>query len=169
MEIVVRSQGQLQWNARRVRCALGRAGISLRGDKREGDGTTPSGIFPLRRALYRADRLARPATGLPIRALRSDDAWSDDPADPLYNRPVSRPHPFSHEALWRADPLYDVVVVIGHNDDPPLPGAGSAIFMHVAAAGYAPTEGCIALTRADLVALLADCRPGDILTILPPN
>jgi L,D-peptidoglycan transpeptidase YkuD (ErfK/YbiS/YcfS/YnhG family) len=56
-------------------------------------------------------------------------------------------------------------VVLGHNDDPPVPGMGSAIFLHVAREGYTPTEGCVALTREDLVALLERVSVDDALVI----
>lgn len=150
----------------KVRCAVGRAGINFEDSKREGDGTTPCGRFPLRRVLYRADRVQRPMTGLPVQALTPADGWSDDPADPLYNHPVTLPRAYSHEALWRDDGLYDVIVVIGHNDDPVIPGHGSAVFIHVAAPDYAPTEGCVALALADLLELLKTCRPGNSISIV---
>ena len=153
MEILVEPSGFLTWQTHRVRCALGRGGVRI--DKREGDGATPTGAFPLRRLLYRADRLARPVTGLPAEAIRADDGWCDDPKDPAYNRPVRLPFAASHEKLWRDDALYDLVAVIGHNDDPPVPGRGSAIFLHVASPDLAPTEGCIALPERELRALLA--------------
>ncbi len=165
MKILVSPKGYL-YGGGRVRCALGRAGVSAPGAKREGDGTTPSGTFLLRRVLYRADRLQRPMTGLPVQTLQPDDGWSDDPADPLYNRPVKRPHSFSHEALWREDGLYDAIIVIGHNDDPVEPGHGSAVFIHIATTDYAPTEGCVALATEDLLSLLETCEPGYGLTIL---
>lgn len=165
MDIEVSVGGRIAWPGGSARCALGRGGI--RRAKREGDGATPGGTFALRRVLYRADRLDRPTTGLPVRPLHPDDGWSDDPADPLYNRPVTRSHPYGHEALWREDRLYDVIVVIGHNDDPVRPGDGSAVFIHVAAADYAPTAGCVALALADLLALLRACAPGDRITINP--
>lgn len=161
MKIIVTPSGHLYGDTRVLRCALGRAGIKRLDDKREGDGATPSGQFALRRVLYRADRVQRPMTGLPVQALKPDDGWSDDPDDPLYNRPVTLPHPYSHEALWREDGLYDIVVVIGHNDDPVIPGHGSAVFIHLAAPDYAPTEGCVALAIDDLLALLGECQPGD--------
>ena len=88
-----------------------------------------------------------PASGLPVRALAPDDGWCDDPAHGDYNRPVKLPFAASHEVLWRDDHLYDVIVVVGHNDEPPRAGLGSAIFIHCATADYAPTEGCIALDR----------------------
>jgi len=148
------------------RCALGRGGI--RDDKREGDGATPVGCFTLRRVLYRPDRVAPPETTLPITPIDPTDGWCDDPSDPAYNQPVHLPHPASHEEMWRADGLYDVVVVIGHNDDPAVPGMGSAVFMHVAKPDYEPTAGCVALALPDLLALLKDCSPGDRLCIAAP-
>lgn len=162
--------GTLSWptpdGGRTVACALGRAGLSA--DKREGDGATPIGRFPLRRVLYRADRVALPALSLPVAAIEPGDGWCDDPASADYNRQVRLPITASHEHLWRLDSLYDIVVVLGHNDDPPIAGAGSAIFLHVASADYRPTEGCVAVARADLLALLAllaACKTGASLTI----
>lgn len=165
MAIEVMPGGHLRWKGGTVRCALGRGGIRASDCKREGDGATPSGAFALRRVLYRADRIGSPHTSLPVQALCPEDGWSDDPADPLYNTQVKRPHHFSHEALWREDRLYDVIVVIGHNDDPVRPGRGSAIFLHVATDDYAPTAGCVALALDDLLHLLRTSRPGDTLAI----
>ncbi|CAG4915733.1 unnamed protein product [Acidocella sp. C78] len=136
----------------RCRAALGCGGIAAL--KREGDGATPRGLLPLRRVLYRADRLASPACAVPREPLAPDDGWCDDPAHPDYNRLIRRPHPARHEALWREDGVYDVVGVLGWNDDPVVRGAGSAIFLHVARADWSPTEGCIALALPDLQAML---------------
>ena len=152
-DLVVHPPGRLAWRGRRFACALGAGGI--RADKREGDGATPSGRFLLRRVLYRADRLAPPPTALAVAPLTARDGWCDDPADPLYNRFVRLPHGGRHEALWRADRVYDVIVVLGYNDDPVAPGLGSAIFLHVARPDYAPTAGCVALARDDLLTILA--------------
>lgn len=153
-DILVSSAGQLTYGSMRFRCALGRGGCKPAAEKREGDGATPLGRWPIRRLLYRADRLAAPRTALPLAALQLDDGWCDDPAHPLYNRPVTRPFAASHEALWREDRVYDVIGILGHNDDPPVPHLGSAIFLHVATADYAPTAGCVALSLPDLLALL---------------
>lgn len=175
MDILVTAQpgnpqlGMLSWPSpgglRAAACALGRAGLSS--DKREGDGATPIGRFPLRRVLYRADRVILPALSLPAAPIDPGDGWCDDPASPDYNRQVRLPCAARHEHLWRLDSLYDIVVVLGHNDDPPVAGAGSAIFLHVASADYRPTEGCVAVARDDLLALLAECRAGDVLAISP--
>ena len=168
MQIVVNAPGRLDCGALHYRCALGRSGIV--GDKVEGDGGTPSGIYPMRYVLYRPDRLsAPPATGLPVEVLTPDRGWCDDPAHPDYNRPVTLPFAASHEKLWRDDGLYDVIVVLGHNDDPPVPGKGSAIFMHVARPDYGPTEGCVALALPDLLELLADCAPDMSIRINQPD
>ena len=132
----------------------------MRRDKHEGDGATPIGCWPMRRVLFRPDRVPPPDTALPVAALKPEDGWCDDPADPLYNRPVKLPYGARHERLWRDDEIYDVVVVLGHNDDPPRPQAGSAIFLHVARPDYAPTQGCVALAREHLLEVLRAAGPG---------
>ena len=136
----------------RLRAALGRGGV--RAHKQEGDGATPAGLLPLRRALYRADRVARPRTVVPAMPLAPHDGWCDDPAHADYNRPVRLPHDGRHEALWRSDAVYDLIGVLGWNDAPVARGMGSAIFLHVARPDFAPTEGCIALAMLDLRHLL---------------
>jgi L,D-peptidoglycan transpeptidase YkuD (ErfK/YbiS/YcfS/YnhG family) len=147
----------LEFAGLRVRCAIGLGGISSA--KREQDGATPAGRFPLRRVLYRPDQLVPPETGLPINSITKSDGWCDDPADPCYNRPVELPYPASAERMWRPDRLYDIVVVLGHNDDPVVPGLGSAIFMHLADPDYRATAGCIALSLSDLMTVLRHCGP----------
>jgi L,D-peptidoglycan transpeptidase YkuD (ErfK/YbiS/YcfS/YnhG family) len=159
-------QGIMRIGASEVPCALGKGGVAPATDKREGDGASPIGVWPLRRVLYRPDRGPPPVTALPAAPLAPDDGWCDDPADPAYNRPVTHPCPASAERLWREDALYDMIVVLGHNDDPVVPGAGSAIFLHVAAPDYAPTEGCVALARLDLERLLMMAQLGDSLEIV---
>lgn len=135
-------------------CAIGRSGVTPA--KREGDGATPIGCFPLRQVLYRRDRvLAPPACGLPVAAIHPDDVWCDDPNSGSYNQPGRAPVNYRHERLWRSDGLYDVVVIIGYNDQPPIPNHGSAIFLHVARPDWAPTEGCVAMEIGGLLELLA--------------
>ena len=138
---------------RTMRAGIGRGGVRAR--KQEGDGATPAGLLPLRRVLYRADRLAPPRCAVPIEPIAPDDGWSDDPDDPCYNRLVRLPYAGRCEELWRADGLYDVIGVLGWNDSPVVRGAGSAIFLHVARPDWGPTDGCVALALPDLVALLA--------------
>lgn len=154
---------ELYWRGTRVPCALGRSGLVH--DKQEGDGGTPAGRLALRRVFFRPDRLASPASRLSVHAIDPDLGWCDDQAHADYNRPVRLPHPARCERMWRDDGLYDVVVELGWNDDPVVPGMGSAIFLHVADPDFAPTEGCVALRLDDLLTLLAACRPGDCLVI----
>jgi L,D-peptidoglycan transpeptidase YkuD (ErfK/YbiS/YcfS/YnhG family) len=154
---------RLIWPGGAVPCAIGTGGATQR--KAEGDGATPLGRFPMRKLYYRADRLAPPQTGLPVRQLTPDDGWCDDSGDASYNRFVTLPYPARHERLWRADHLYDIIVELGYNDDPPRPDLGSAIFLHLARDDYAPTEGCIALALEDMQALLPSCRAGTILQV----
>ena len=162
----VHADGWAEIGGSRFPCALGEAGVVSGGTKREGDGASPAGVWPLRRLLFRPDRGPAPPTRLPIAALRLDDGWCDAPGDPRYNRQVTLPHAASAESLWREDGLYDLILVVGHNDSPPRPGAGSAIFVHLASEGFAPTKGCVALHRPALERLLAIAAPGDALEIL---
>jgi L,D-peptidoglycan transpeptidase YkuD (ErfK/YbiS/YcfS/YnhG family) len=157
--------GRVAWPGYRTRAALGKGGLLPAADKREGDGASPIGAWPIRRVLYRPDKGPAPKTALPVEAIHREDGWCDAPLDPAYNRPVALPYPASAERLWRDDDVYDLVVVLGHNDDPVIPSAGSAIFLHLARPDYSPTEGCVALARADLEALLALAKPGDVLEI----
>lgn len=158
------TKGLLLAGERALPVALGRAGPALH--KREGDGRTPAGRYRILQVLYRPDRLPRPRTRLPLRAIRPDDGWCDAPGDRRYNRPVTLPYAASHERLWRDDGLYDLVLVLDHNTHPTVAGLGSAVFVHVARQGFAPTEGCVALTRRDLMRLVARLAPGATLTIL---
>lgn len=165
MRLTAFADGRFVSDLGEVRAAFGRGGVVEADAKREGDGATPLGTWPLLRVLYRADRVAAPRTTLPVTPLAPEDGWCDDPADAFYNRPVTHPYPASAERLWREDGLYDVVVVLAHNDAPPVPGLGSAIFLHCARPDYAPTEGCVAVARDDLLAVLREAKPGDALTI----
>jgi L,D-peptidoglycan transpeptidase YkuD (ErfK/YbiS/YcfS/YnhG family) len=148
----------------RLRCAVGRGGVV--DDKREGDGGTPRGAWPLRHVLWRPDRVARPVTSLPALPLVPWDGWCDAPGDVNYNRHVPLPYPASSERLWREDAVYDVIAVLGYNDAPVVDGRGSAIFMHVARDGYTPTEGCVALALPDLLAVLARCGADEVVRVV---
>lgn len=165
MNILVRgkpgaSTGTLSFRGETVSCALGRSGIISNDKKKEGDGATPAGTWPLRRVLYRPDRLSEPATNLATQPIAPADGWCDDPSDPLYNKPTQLPYSASAEELWRDDELYNVCVILGHNDDPVVPHKGSAIFFHVAKGKegkLCPTEGCVALPQETIVRILMNC------------
>ncbi len=144
-------------------CSIGRAGISY--SKSEGDWTTPAGRWPLRYVMYRPDRVVRPLTALPVRQIVPGAGWCDDPASRDYNRPIKLPCPHSHELLWRRDHLYDLLVVLGHNDTPPIPGKGSAVFMHLRPPDGGATQGCVALQQQHLRQILLRSGPGTFLYI----
>jgi L,D-peptidoglycan transpeptidase YkuD (ErfK/YbiS/YcfS/YnhG family) len=148
-----------------VPAVFGKGGAIAAADKREGDGATPLGVWPVRAALLRPDRVAVPNMKLPWRWLRPGDGWSDGVDDPAYNRPVGWPHRFSAEQLWRGDHVYDVIVVLGHNDSPPVPGLGSAIFFHCTRPDMRPTEGCVAVDLPVLLRWLGAMAPGDAMAI----
>ncbi len=152
-----RAQGWLFAGPTTRRVALGRSGIKA--GKREGDGATPAGRFHPVRLWWRADRLPRPRTLLPVRRIGPDDAWCEDPADRRYNQAIRRAANEPGDRLHRDDGLYDLIVEIDHNTRPRIAGRGSAVFIHVARAGFAPTAGCVALRRNELMALLAKLSP----------
>jgi L,D-peptidoglycan transpeptidase YkuD (ErfK/YbiS/YcfS/YnhG family) len=137
--------------------ALGRGGIKA--NKREGDGATPRGRFRLKRLWWRADRHPRPATLLPARPIKPDDGWCEDPADRRYNQRVTLPPGSKADRLTRADNLYDFIVELDHNTRPRVAGRGSAVFIHAARPGFAPTAGCVALRLPALRRLLARLGP----------
>ena len=153
MRATVTRNGDFSIGGETFHAALGHGGV--RADKREGDGATPPGALPLREVLYRADRMAAPVCAVPVRPLAPTDGWCDDAAHPAYNRPVHLPINASAEALWRDDAVYDIIGVLGWNDDPVRPGLGSAIFLHLARPDFSPTEGCVALDRPTLLRVLA--------------
>jgi L,D-peptidoglycan transpeptidase YkuD (ErfK/YbiS/YcfS/YnhG family) len=152
-----RRQGWLRAGPLTFPVALGRAGIKA--DKREGDGTTPQGAFRPLRLWWRADRLPRPRTLLPIRPIGPADAWCEDRGDRRYNRPFRRVATEPGDRLWRTDRLYDALIEIDHNTRPRVAGRGSAVFIHVARPAYGPTAGCIALSIRDLRILLTHIGP----------
>ncbi|WP_018700222.1 L,D-transpeptidase family protein [Amorphus coralli] len=137
------AQGLVAFDGRVVACALGRTGITAL--KREGDWATPVGRFSPLAVLFRADRVGPPSGDLPLRAIRADDGWADDAGSAQYNCHVRLPFAPSHESLIRDDHLYDVVVITDHNRAPRIRGFGSAVFLHCAREGLAPTAGCVAL------------------------
>lgn len=175
-------RGHLWWRDRSYPCALGRGGVLPASRKREGDGASPAGLYPLLRLYYRADRLDLPEmrheSALPAHEIVPHLGWCDDPGCDSYNSAVNLPHPGSAENLWRAagdgggegegEGLYDLLVVMGHNQNPAVPGRGSAIFLHVARDDFAPTQGCVAIAREALLEILPELNAGAMMRIHLP-
>lgn len=151
-----------RYRGRRFPCAIGRGGICAADDKREGDGATPAGAWRIVEIRVRPDRL--PACG--ATPLRRHDGWSEDPADPAYNRPIRHPHTHGAERMFRADRLYDRVAITDHNQ-PPVPDLGSAIFLHHWRRPRFPTAGCVAFRPDDLAWILARWSPLGRVVIRP--
>lgn len=145
-------RGLLRFGPLVFRCALGHSGIGA--IKREGDGRTPRAIMRILYGLYRRDKGIRKISKLALMPITDRDGWCDCPGDRNYNRPVRLPYPASHERMMRDDGLYDICVVLDWNVTSRIRGRGSAIFLHLARRGFAPTEGCIALSRRDMERLL---------------
>lgn len=147
----------------RFRCAIGKNGVIK--DKKEGDGKTPLGDWRFLYGYYRNDRIDPPNSKLSFSAITKKDGWCDDPDHASYNQAITLPFTASHECLWRDDHLYDLVLVINHNQDPILPGQGSAVFLHIARPDYAGTEGCVAMALADWQELLPSLDQNSFITI----
>ena len=137
--------------------ALGRGGILA--NKHEGDGGTPRGTFHPRKLWWRADRHRRPRTHLPVRAIRLEDAWCEDPADRHYNQPIRLDSEAAGDRLTRKDHLYDFIVEIDHNTRPRIAGRGSAVFLHLARENFGPTAGCVSMTKSAMLQLLRRLGP----------
>ena len=148
----IRTRGVLRAGPLTWPVALGRGGILA--NKREGDGGTPRGTFRPVRLWWRADRHPRPAALLPVQRITAFDAWCEDPADRHYNRPIRVPHDKPGDRLRRKDHLYDFIIEIDHNTRPRVGRRGSAVFLHLARPGLAPTVGCVAMPRERLWQLL---------------
>lgn len=152
-----RRRGWLTAGGRTVPVALGRGGVKA--NKREGDGGTPKGTFRPRRLWWRADRHPRPLAFLPVRAIRPEDAWCEDPSSRHYNQPMRLEREDGGDRLRRDDHLYDFIVEIDHNSSPRIAGRGSAVFLHLARENFAPTAGCVSMTKAAMLRLLARLGP----------
>jgi D-alanyl-D-alanine dipeptidase/L,D-peptidoglycan transpeptidase YkuD (ErfK/YbiS/YcfS/YnhG family) len=142
----------------RLAAVIGRGGLAASGEKREGDGKTPAGIYSLGTAFGYGENFAG---AMPYRQATADDYWVDDPLSPLYNQWVQgRPAARSFERMKRDDDCYKYGIVVEYNTRPVTAGLGSAIFVHVWRGPDEPTAGCVALAEGDLVRLLAWLDPG---------
>jgi L,D-peptidoglycan transpeptidase YkuD (ErfK/YbiS/YcfS/YnhG family) len=158
-----RASGWLTAGPLRIPCALGPAGIVRA--KREGDGGTPAGRFRLLWGYYRPDRLRPSASGIPLRAMKRDQGWCEDPSSPRYNRPVRLPAADCTDRMWRDDHLYDLTFVLDQNFSSRARGRGSAIFFHLARPGLTPTVGCVAISLFDMRKLAPRMARGAVMEI----
>jgi L,D-peptidoglycan transpeptidase YkuD (ErfK/YbiS/YcfS/YnhG family) len=148
-----RTLGRLRAGHLVIPVTLGRSGMSS--NKREGDGSTPRGLFHPLRLWWRKDRGARPATSLPVHAISKADGWCEDPTDRRYNRAIRVAPDAVGDRLARTDHLYDYIIEIDHNTRPRIANRGSAVFIHLMRDDMTPTAGCVGLKRDAMLRLLA--------------
>lgn len=141
-----------------VEAVIGKNGFAAPGEKREGDGKTPSGLFRLGMAFGYPEEVD---TKMPYRQALDDDIWVDDPDAADYNRWVKKEQTKanSYEILKRDDSLYQYAIVIEYNTDPVIKDHGSAIFLHIRAASGEPTAGCVAVTEENMLEFLYRLDP----------
>jgi len=137
---------------------IGRNGFAPPGEKKEGDGKTPSGVFALKRTFGYASQID---SRMPYRQAGEEDIWVDDAYSPDYNQWVRKGETAaaSFEDMKREDDCYKYGIVIEYNTDPIVKGAGSAIFLHVRRGEHIPTLGCVALSESDLLKVLGWLDP----------
>lgn len=169
-DLIVYSDGRAEYNGKTYKCVLGKGGVKPAADKREGDGATPLGRYPLRQVLYRGDRVKNLKTSLPAREIQLGDRWGEDVDDAAsYNKLIQIDNPTEDSGLYREASIFDIIVVIGHNDDPVEVGKGSGIFIHGARQDkgddFAPTDGCVAFAGDDLRAIVETLTPNTMIEI----
>lgn len=157
------SEGILTFQGKQYPCFFGKNGLSV--SKIEGDGKTPIGYFSLGQCFYRADRIHLPETSLSFRAIAPNDGWCDDQTHSLYNQLVHLPFEGGHEKMYLEEGAYDLVIEILYNQNPVIPGRGSAIFWHLQSETKEFTEGCLAIERDAFFEILKELRPDMIIEI----
>ena len=135
----------------KFKCCVGKKGI--KNNKKEGDLSTPRGLYKLGKLYFRADRNQKPKSKIKTKTIKKSMGWCDDPNSKLYNSEVLINNLIKHEKLFREDHTYDFLLVIEFNTEKPVPGKGSAIFIHLTK-NYKPTAGCVALKIKDFLILL---------------
>ena len=152
MKIFIKKTGIIKSSKYTFKCFLGKNGITC--NKKEGDLKTPKGTFPLKYVMYRPDRVKKPKTNLPIYVIKKNHVCCDDPKSSFYNKILETKNLDLGEKLWRKDILYDILIVIGYNDNPIIKGKGSAIFLHLANKNTITTKGCVAVEKKNMIKLL---------------
>lgn len=161
--------GKVILGNKQFRCALGKAGIVEQIKKQEGDHATPAGLYFPVQVYQRPNRIKNLKTKLSSKNIKENSGWCDDPRCCDYNSFVTLPHKGSSEVLWRDDNIYDIIIITSHNHAPTLSGKGSAIFFHIAKKNFAPTKGCVALEKKDLIAVLKEISPQTLIRIHSRN
>ena len=150
MIIHVKDKNTLLIDDFKFKCCVGKNG--LKSNKKEGDYSTPKGLFNLKKLYYRKDRIGIPKSNMIIKKITKKIAWCDDPYNKKYNQEIKNYNKNYKENFYREDSKYDYLITINHNIKK-IPFKGSAIFIHLTN-NYKPTAGCIALKKKDFEILL---------------
>ena len=162
MKLVVKN-GFLIHEIQKYKCSVGYNGLTM--NKSEGDGCTPVGTFKINKILYRPDKINNHQFNIDTDIIKDGNGWCDDVESELYNQKIDFPFNKRAEHLYRNDDLYDIVCVIDYNLNPIIKGKGSAIFLHVANEDYAPTQGCVAIKREELLQIALKLDKNSTITI----
>lgn len=142
----------LYFDNKKYKCSLGKKGLTK--NKVEGDLKTPTGVFRPIKCYYRSDKLNKPITKLVCKKIKKNMGWCNDVNSKYYNKEIILPKKISHEKLFRGDDLYDIIIVINFNTKKIIKNKGSAIFLHICRKNYKPTEGCVAVSKKNLLEIL---------------
>jgi len=137
----------------KIKCSIGKTGINSK--KREGDGSTPSGVYKFNLIFYRKDRFPNFKSKINKFPIKKNMGWCDDPSSKYYNKLIKFPFKYKAEKLYKKENIYDVIIVMNYNSKPIVKNKGSAIFLHVATRNYKPTQGCIAVSKKDIKTLIS--------------
>lgn len=151
MLIVLKNKDTLVFDDFTFKCSIGRNGLNSK--KKEGDGTTPKGIFSLGKVYYRADKVKKPITKISTKIIKKNMIWCDNSKSKNYNKETVKNNNDKYEKLFRKNNSYDYLLVINYNTKKIIPYKGSAIFIHLTKK-YKKTAGCIALNKKDFLILL---------------
>ena len=151
MHIIINKR-LLKYKGHKFRCSIGKSGFSK--SKKEGDFTTPIGVFKLGALYFRKDRIKSVKSKLKKKIIKKNMGWCDDPQSKKYNQEINFPFKYSAEKLFKKDRFYDIFINIKYNQSPIKKGKGSAIFLHLTNKKYKPTHGCIAILKKDLLKIL---------------
>tara|TARA_B100000787_G_scaffold169532_1_gene161009 strand:+ start:1126 stop:1614 length:489 start_codon:yes stop_codon:yes gene_type:complete len=150
MIIHVKDKNTLIIDDFKLKCCIGKNGINS--NKKEGDYSTPKGLFHLKKLYFRKDRVGDLKSKIKKKIIKKGMAWCDDPSHKRYNEEIKIYNKKHKENLYRIDHKYDYIISISHNEQK-IPNKGSAIFIHLTD-NYRPTAGCIALRKKDFEILL---------------
>ena len=151
MNIIIKKHFLL-YKGYKLKCSIGKSGLT--NFKKEGDLTTPKGLFKLGLLYYRKDRIKSLKCKIKKKVIKKSMGWCNDSRSKKYNREIYFPFKYSAEKLYRRDRIYDIFINIKYNHSPIIKEKGSAIFLHLSNKKYKPTSGCVAILKKDFLKIL---------------